>query len=153
MPRARPRVLALDLESTLVSNAVSQFSRPGLHDFLTWALSTFERVVLFTSVREAHARQVLHTLVEYGEAPAAIEHIEHVVWSGPVKDLSFVRDASIAEILLVDDQERYIVSEQRSQWIPIDEWNAPYGGEDRELERVRRVIEARLQDDAAADAP
>jgi hypothetical protein len=45
MPRVRPHVLTLDLESTLVSNAVSQFARPGLYDFLAWALSSFERIV------------------------------------------------------------------------------------------------------------
>jgi hypothetical protein len=150
MPRARPRVLALDLESTLVSNAVSQFARPGLNDFLAWALSSFERVVLFTSVPEPHARQVLRTLVEYGEAPPGTEHIEHVAWSGPVKDLCFVRDAAVEEVLLVDDQERYVVPAQRSQWIPIAEWDAPYSGEDRELERVRGVIEGRLRDHDAA---
>jgi hypothetical protein len=147
MRRVRPRVLALDLESTLVSNAVSQFARPGLHDFLAWALSSFERVVLFTSVPEARARQVLRTLVECGEAPPAAEHIEHVAWSGPVKDLSFVRGAAVEEILLVDDQERYVVPAQRPRWIPIAEWDAPYGEEDRELERVRRVIEAHLRDE------
>ena len=39
----RPRVLAMDLEGTLVSNAVSQLPRPGLYDFLEWAAATFER--------------------------------------------------------------------------------------------------------------
>ena len=48
------------------------------------------------------------------------------------------------EILLVDDQERYVVPEQRAQWIPIAEWDVPYAPTDRELERVRGVIEARL---------
>jgi hypothetical protein len=65
---------------------------------LAWALSSFERVVLFTSVAEPRARQVLRTLVEYGEAPPAAEHFEHVAWSGPVKDLSFVRDAAVEEL-------------------------------------------------------
>jgi hypothetical protein len=64
-----------------------------------------------------------------------------------VKDLSFVRDAAIEDVLLVDDQERYVIPAQRPQWIPIAEWDAPYGGEDRELERVRGVIEARLRED------
>lgn len=31
----RPTVLALDLEGTLISNAMSQIPRPGLHAFLT----------------------------------------------------------------------------------------------------------------------
>jgi hypothetical protein len=69
-----------------------------------------------------------------------------------VKDLSFVRDAAVEEVLLVDDQERYVVPAQRSQWIPIAEWDAPYSREDRELERARGAIEARLRGDDAVVA-
>ncbi len=77
-----PRVLALDLEGTLISSAVSQFPRPGLRDFLAWALGNFERVVVFTSVRAEVAREVMATLVEYGDAPAAFADVEIVAWQG-----------------------------------------------------------------------
>ncbi|MBI2395070.1 MAG: hypothetical protein HYV09_36205 [Deltaproteobacteria bacterium] len=140
----RPRVLALDLESTLISNAVSQFARPGLASFLTWALAAFERVVLFTSVPEERATAILQLLISEGEAPPEAARIAYVQWSGRQKDLGFVRAAEVDEILLVDDQERYIVPEQRSQWVAIAEWDVPYAATDRELDRVRAVLEERL---------
>jgi hypothetical protein len=140
--RSPPRVLALDLEGTLISSAVSQFPRPGLRDFLAWALGAFERVVVFTSVRAEVARTVMATLVEYGDAPAAFADIEIVAWQGKVKDLGYVRDATPSEVLLVDDQERVIDPTQRDRWIAVAEWDDPAVTGDRELERVRAVLEA-----------
>ena len=46
----KPTILALDLEGTLISNAVSQIPRPGLHRFLEDVRSQFEELVLFTTV-------------------------------------------------------------------------------------------------------
>jgi hypothetical protein len=46
------KVLALDLEGTLISNAVSIFPRPGLYNFLEFCHDTFDKIVLFTSVSE-----------------------------------------------------------------------------------------------------
>jgi hypothetical protein len=37
-------VIALDLEGTLISNAVSQFPRPGLYSFLEYCSKNFCRV-------------------------------------------------------------------------------------------------------------
>lgn len=136
-----PRVLALDLEGTLISSAVSQFPRPGLRGFLEWALATFERVVIFTSVRAELARSVLATLVEYGDAPAAAADLEVVDWSGRVKDLRFVRGATPDEVVLVDDQERVIEPSQRGRWVAIAEWDDP-SADDRELARVRALLAA-----------
>jgi len=42
---------------------------------------------------------------------------------------------------------------QRPQWIPIAEWDAPYSGEARELERVRGVIEACRRGDGVVSTP
>lgn len=139
---APPRVLALDLEGTLISSAVSQFPRPGLREFLAWALGAFQRVVVFTSVRAEVARRVLATLVEYGDAPADFANVEIVAWQGKVKDLGFVNDATPAEVVLVDDQERVVEPTQRDRWVAITEWDDPAVTDDRELERVRSVLEA-----------
>ncbi len=135
-------MLALDLEGTLISSAVSQFPRPGLRDFLVWALASFERVVIFTSVRSEVARSVLATLVEYGDAPAAFADVEIVAWQGRVKDLCFVRGATPAEVVLVDDQERVIEPSQRDRWVSVAEWDDPAVTDDRELERARAVLDA-----------
>lgn len=142
MKQSPPRVLALDLEGTLISSAVSQFPRPGLRDFLAWALGAFERVVVFSSVRAEVAREVMATLVEYGDAPAAFADVEIVAWQGKLKDLGFVRGATPAEVLLVDDQERVIDPAQRDRWVAVAEWDDPAVTDDRELERVRSVLEA-----------
>lgn len=98
--------------------------------------------MVFTSVRTELARKVMATLVEYGDAPAAFADVEVVAWEGTVKDLGFVRDATPAEVLLVDDQERAIDPTQRDRWIAVAEWDDPAVTDDRELERVRAVLEA-----------
>lgn len=38
--------IALDLEGTLISNAVSQFPRPGLFDFLTFCQGGCDRLLI-----------------------------------------------------------------------------------------------------------
>jgi len=50
---ARLEVIALDLEGTPVSNAMSQIARPGLHEFLEFCRRAAPRVVIYTSVPEA----------------------------------------------------------------------------------------------------
>jgi hypothetical protein len=44
------RVLALDLEHTLISDAARADPRPGLAEFLTFCHERFERIVLFDAV-------------------------------------------------------------------------------------------------------
>jgi hypothetical protein len=46
----KPTVLALDLEGTLISNAISQIPRPGLHRFALDVQSQFNQLVMFTTV-------------------------------------------------------------------------------------------------------
>ncbi len=43
-------VLALDLEGTLISNAMSQIARPGLRNFLEFCGRTFSRIVIYTAL-------------------------------------------------------------------------------------------------------
>ena len=139
-----PRVLALDLEGTLISNAVSCFPRPGLYAFLEFCRDRFDRVVLFTTVPENRCRPILNALVDEGSAPAWLRDIEFVEWTGPHKDLRFIRDADAATALLVDDLETYVHPEQRSQWIPIAQFAAPYPPTDTELGHVIERLRARL---------
>ena len=65
----RPTILALDLEGTLISNAVSQIPRPGLYQFLEVAHELFEHLVIYTTVPEAAFRRISRLLVEEGSAP------------------------------------------------------------------------------------
>ena len=46
--KRQPIVVAIDLEGTLISNAVSQFPRPGLYYFLEYCYKNFDRLVIFT---------------------------------------------------------------------------------------------------------
>jgi hypothetical protein len=132
-------ILALDLEGTLVSNAVSVFARPGLRAFLGWAGQAFDAVVLFTSVSSARARAVAAVLAGAGSAPEWFADVAVVAW--PHKDLSFVGDPRV--VLLVDDQAAYVTSDQCDRWVPVRPWAAPYPDDDRELARLRAELERR----------
>jgi hypothetical protein len=58
----RPTILAMDLEGTLISNAVSQIPRPGLYQFLESAKCLFDELVIFTTVPEPKFRQIADLL-------------------------------------------------------------------------------------------
>lgn len=64
------KVLALDLERTLIDDAHSGRARPGLREFLAYCLDRFERVTLFTSVETADAWEVLEELESNGFVPS-----------------------------------------------------------------------------------
>jgi hypothetical protein len=81
--------LALDLEGTLISNAMSQIPRPGLFEFLGRCAALFPRLVMFTTVNEDKFRQIARLLVEEGKAPAWFANIEYVNWQGETKNLEF----------------------------------------------------------------
>ena len=139
-------ILALDLEGTLISNAVSQFPRPGLRDFLDFCLGAFERVVIYTAVDEGRTRRILALLAAEGHGPPELAELEIVRWSGKQKDLSFVSE-DWRQVLLVDDREDYVVPSQRSQWIPIFEFTGR--ASDGELPRVASELWKHLSRDAA----
>ena len=80
-------VLALDLEGTLISNAMSQIPRPGLHAFLSRCRELFTRIVMFTTVDEASFRKIEQSLVEEGFAPDWFATLKYVQWHGETKDL------------------------------------------------------------------
>ena len=137
-------VLALDLEGTLISNAVSCFPRPGLRQFLDFCHAHFKRVVIFTTVSERRGRAVIAALIADGIAPAWMGDAEFVRWFGNVKDLRFIKGTEVGNVLLVDDLQTYVHPEQRAQWVPIDLFAAPYPESDRELERVTAELRKRL---------
>jgi hypothetical protein len=140
------KVIALDLEGTLISNAMSQFPRPGLYEFLEFCRNHFERMVIFTAVSEERTRMIARTLEENGEVPAWFsDSLEYVTWSGQYKDLKFVEGINIQEVLLLDDQEAYIHPEQKQQWLPVKEYQAPYAEEDDELKQLIEFIKAKIE--------
>ena len=145
------KVLALDLERTLISDAMNREPRPGLFSFLQFCTQHFERVVLFTSVSQRIAYEVLDDLSQQGYIPKEfIDKVEYIEWEGEHKDLRYVSKARSSEILLIDDDEGWIKPEQKSQWIAIGEYD-PYlvEGEDRELVRVQGILEQKVSKDEA----
>ncbi len=136
------KVLALDLERTLIDDALSARPRPGLLDFLDFCHERFGRVVVFTTVEEADAREVLEDLTRRGHVPQSLlERLEYVGWCGEYKDLDFVPDVVLGEVLLVDDDAGWVRPDQRERWVAIAPWD---GGPDGELRRVRLVLETLL---------
>jgi hypothetical protein len=72
--------IALDLEGTLISNAVSQFPRPGLFVFLEYCHQNFNRLVIFTAVNEVRFRSIARTLAENRDVPDWFVDLEYINW-------------------------------------------------------------------------
>ncbi len=136
--------IALDLEGTLISNAVSQFPRPGLFEFLEFCRNNFSRVVVYTAVREELSRRIMRLLVSEGVAPAWFADIPYVDWDLNFKDLRNIPGADPENCLIVDDNRDYIMDEQYDQWIEIAKFESPYSQEDRELDQIRGSILDRI---------
>lgn len=139
----RPITLAMDLEGTLISNAVSQIPRPGLYRFLEAINDIFEFTVIYTTVPEPVFRNIAQLLVREGSAPAWFASIPYIDWQGPTKDLRNVCAISGA-VLLLDDHEPYIHPGQEGWWIEAPLFGFPYAEEDRGLEAVLGMIRTRL---------
>lgn len=137
-------VIALDLEGTLISNAVSQFARPGLFAFLEFCRDRFSSVYLYTAVRDARCHEIVYNLVSRDLAPDWLSDVSFVQWDHDLKDLRNISGVQPADCLIVDDNRDYIVESQLSQWIEVKKFEPPYPDDDRELERVQREIERRL---------
>ncbi len=144
------RVLALDLERTLIDNALGGLPRPGLRDFLSFCNGRFGRVTMFTTVEEAEAREVMEGLADSGHVPPGLlSRLEYVEWCGEYKDLAFVTVATPDEVLLVDDDQGWVRPDQRCRWVPVAAWD---GGPDDELDQVRSVLADWLVRDERQDA-
>ncbi|MFZ3000416.1 MAG: NIF family HAD-type phosphatase [Undibacterium umbellatum] len=144
MKKTKPKVLALDLEGTLISNAMSQIPRPGLFEFLERCAALFPWLVMFTTVKEEKFRQIARLLADEGKTPVWFAHIEYVNWQGETKNLEFIPDAIAEESLLVDDFEIYVHPGQAAQWMQIEFFDYPYSENDQGLFRMLEKLEAML---------
>ncbi|WP_414615704.1 NIF family HAD-type phosphatase [Stenotrophomonas muris] len=139
----RPNTLALDLEGTLISNAVSQIPRPGLAQFLEDMRSQFDRLVMFTTVPEERARSIAALLVREGTAPAWFAELDYICWSGKTKDLRYV-SPHLGSTLLLDDHEPYVHPGQDHLWVEIPLFGSPYLSEDDGLKVASDRLVERL---------
>lgn len=135
----KPTILALDLEGTLISNAISQIPRPGLFQFLENVRSQFEALVMFTTVPEPLTRNIAGLLVREGSAPEWFTQLPYVQWSGKTKDLSYVCPR-LGGALLLDDHGPYVHPGQEQFWVEIPLYGSPYSEDDKGL----KIASARL---------
>lgn len=126
-------MLALDLEGTLISNAMSQIPRPGLYLFLDKCSKKFNRIVIFTAISEKRFQTIAKLLVEENLTPDWFEDMEYINWKGKFKDLKFIPQSKIEDIIIVDDRVEYILPTQMKNWIYIPEFAAPYPSDDYDL--------------------
>ncbi|NLF68497.1 MAG: hypothetical protein GX575_05505 [Candidatus Anammoximicrobium sp.] len=77
----RETILVLDLEGTLISNAVSQFPRSGLYAFLDFCRGCFDRIYLYTAVRQAIGEAIVRTLVAENSMPEWFLDVPFVRWN------------------------------------------------------------------------
>lgn len=139
----RPTVLAMDLEGTLISNAVSQIPRPGLFRFLEEVNELFERLVVYTTVPEPTFRKLAQLLVVEGFAPGWFAQLRYTEWDGATKDLRRV-SPNPDSTLLLDDYGAYVHPGQADCWVQVPLFGAPYLEDDRGLEVALDAIKARL---------
>jgi len=137
-------VLALDLEGTLISNAISQIPRPGLLSFLISCRELFPRIVMYTTVSEVRFRAIARLLVSEGAAPDWFAELEVVDWTGRTKDLALISGAALEDCLLLDDFEGYVHLGQRKQWVRVACFGHPYATSDWELENTLHELRQRI---------
>lgn len=147
----KPTILALDLEGTLISNAISQIPRPGLHQFLEDVQSQFNQLMVFTTVPEERFRSIAALLAREGSAPAWFGGLHYVHWTGRTKDLRFAARC-LGEALLLDDHGPYVHPGQEHLWVQIPLFGSPYPPDDDELTfAFRRLLERTNRTEAALD--
>src|SRR6056297_1074374 len=137
------KVIALDLEGTLITNAMSQIPRPGLKGFLELCYSITPRVVMFTTVKESKFRALAKGLVDEGYAPDWFSSMEYINWEGKTKNLSFIPNCDFKSTVLVDDFHIYIEPGQEENWIEIKQFEHPYPKQDNELALIGKIIEGK----------
>ncbi|WP_417583221.1 NIF family HAD-type phosphatase [Nitrincola sp.] len=133
-------LLCLDLEGTLISNAVSQIPRPGLHEFLS-TVGEMCDLLIYTSVSEERVTSIQSLLVAEGVVPEWFADLAVMVSTGNLKPKSCCgRDRAF----LLDDQPSVIVPGEESWWIAIPEYLPPYSETDQAFKAVLDVISQRV---------
>lgn len=133
-------LLCLDLEGTLISNAVSQIPRPGLYRFLM-RVSEVCDLMIYTSVSSERVNAIRSLLVEEQVAPAWFADLPVIHPEGTIK---FKDECGRADALLLDDQRGVIAPGEESWWFPIPEYIPPYSQQDRELEKALVAVKSRV---------
>lgn len=138
-----PTVLALDLEGTLISNAISQIPRPGLLLFLGEVHARFDSLKMFTTVPEERFRSIAELLVREGSVPEWFARLPYIHWAGRTKDLRLA-SPRLGDALLLDDHAPYVHPGQESLWIEVPLFGSPYASEDVGLDIALQRLNKRI---------
>lgn len=133
-------LVCLDLEGTLISNAVSQIPRSNLYSFLT-EVRAFAQLVLFTSVSPARTREIQRLLISEGTVPHWFGELDALHPAQTVKQINQAVDYAprAKRYFLIDDHASCIEENHRDWWIEVNEFLPPYD-KDEELLRVLSVL-------------
>jgi hypothetical protein len=137
---SRRPLLCLDLEGTLISNAVSQIPRPGAYHFLERAAILFD-LMLYTSVSRERVDKIRRLLIEEQVVPAWFADLPVI---HPTETIKYKQRCGRFYALLLDDQIEVVAPGEEDWWIPIKEFSPPYSDQDRELIKTLEKIHSRL---------
>lgn len=138
--KSKRSLLCLDLEGTLISNAVSQIPRPGLKRFLERATVLCD-LMLYTSVSRERVDSIRRLLIEEQVAPTWFADLPVIHPTGTVK---YKSRCGRPCALLLDDQVGVVAAGEEDWWIPIKEFSPPYSEQDCELIKTLETIQSRL---------
>lgn len=121
--------ITLDVEGTLVTNYNDRSPRPGLYEFLSFIMSKFDRIFVYTMLDEERTAEVFHDLMEKKAIPAMFPEIyEYIRWvrgeDGSIKDLRRCK-IPLEYNAIVDDMKVMIPEDQAHRWIPVPDYNYP----------------------------
>lgn len=137
----KPTILALDLEGTLISNAISQIPRPGLHQFLDKIHPLFDELVIYTTVPEERFRSIATLLAHEGSVPDWFVKLPYIRWAGKTKDLRLA-SPRLGDVLLLDDHGPYVHPGQEHLWVQIPLFGSPYPPSDDGLNlALKRLLD------------
>lgn len=134
-------LLCLDLEGTLISNAVSQIPRPGLYQFLKGAAEICD-LMIYSSVTAERVNQIQDLLVAEKNAPAWFRNLPIIRPEQTIKSKSA---CGRIDAYLLDDQPGVIAPGENDWWIPIPEYLPPYSDNDTALTDALEGIKTRVR--------
>ncbi len=134
-------LLCLDLEGTLISNAVSQIPRPGLYRFLERAAEICD-LMIYSSVSTERVDSIRDLLVSERHAPDWFLNLPIIRPEHTTKPKSA---CGRIHAYLLDDQPGVIAQGENEWWIPILEYLPPYSDSDTALEDALEAIETRVR--------
>lgn len=145
------KILALDLEGTLIDNALDNVPRSGLYNFLEFCKSKFERIVIMTAIDIKTFINTKNILIENNFVPDWFANIEYINYHdlpesnfGEFKDLRCISMDNPGVALIIDDMESNIRENQKQNWIFIRTF---YGSSsDNELIKLKKYLNWLLKD-------